>query len=111
MALSITHDANNPSQSLHDFPLGDSLLGVIRSFAMYIGTEISQDSFSVEFTKHHHVVDAFQSGDEFAACLGVEKRSSRTLKSRDRAVAVDPHHQNVALLSGSLQITHMPHMQ
>src|SRR5271157_4868648 len=109
MVLSIAHDANNPSQGLHDFPLGDSLLGVIRSLAMCVGTEVSQSTFGVRFIKDHHVIDAFQSCDEFAARFGAEKRPSRTLESRDRAVAVDPNHQNVALLSGSLQVTHMPH--
>src|SRR6516162_1865313 len=111
MVLRIAHDANNPSQGLHDFSLGDSLLGVIRSFAMYIGTEISQNTFGVELIKDHCIVDALQSGDEFAARFGAEKRPTRTLESCDRAVAVDPHHQNLALLSGSLQVTHMSHMQ
>jgi hypothetical protein len=111
MVLGIAHDANNPSQGLHYFPLGDSLLGVIRSFAMYIGTELSQNTFGVWFIKDHHEVDALQSCDEFAARFGAENRPSRTLESRDRAVAVDPNHQNVAMLSGSLQVTHMPNMQ
>jgi hypothetical protein len=72
MVLGIAHDANNPSQGFHDLPLGDGLLRVICSFAMHIGTEISQNIFSVEFIKDHHVIDALQSCNEFAARLRAE---------------------------------------
>ena len=111
MVLSVAHNTNRSSQGLHHFALGDGFLAVIRSFTMYVGTEISQNAFGVEFIKHHNIVDALQGRDEFRARFGAEKRSSRTLKGCNRAVPVDPHHQNVTLLSRPLEIAHVPHMQ
>jgi hypothetical protein len=110
MDLRVAHDPNGPSQAFHNFPLRDSFLGVVRSFAMNVGTEFPQNALCCHFIKDHNVVDAFQSCDKLATRLGVENRSTRTLESGNRAVAVDSDHQNIPLLPGALQVAHVSHV-
>jgi hypothetical protein len=60
-----------------------------------------------EFFENDHKVHALQGGQDLDPLRGRYQGSSRSFELAHRGIAVDSHHQNITMTSGSLQITDM----
>ncbi len=111
MVLGVTHDARITSELFHDCLLGHSGGGIIRSLALNVWAKIAQKSLGCQVVENEDVVDAGNGGDELRARQLVQQGASRAFERCNGPVAVDAHHQDLAVFFGAAQKANMAGVQ
>ena len=111
MVFGIADDRHGNPQAFRQRPFGNRLGRVVGPFAMHVGAKFAQHGLHIEFIEDDNVIDRLERGDQFRPRFSGEQRPSRALEGRDRAVAVDSHHEDVPLLLRGLKIAHVAGVQ
>ncbi len=111
MTLGVADDADAPSELFHYRALGHRLGCVIGSFAVHVGSQVSQHAFRRQVVKDDDVIHAFERGHQFRPRFLGQKRPSRALERGNRAVGINGHYQDLSLSPGALQVAHMTHVE
>jgi hypothetical protein len=91
--------------------LGHCFGRVVRSFGVHIGTQIVQQGFGGWFAEEHYVIYFAQRGHQTGPSVFVENRTARAFQISDAGVVIYPNHQNIALGSRGLKISHVANVQ
>src|SRR6266850_193007 len=105
-------DDRHPAAMFADYVrFGNAFGGVVRSFGLYIGTDLADQCAHVWFGENDYCVDVRQGGKNLGAFFGRHQRTTFALQRADGFVGVDRHHQAAAQFFGGMQVSHVADMQ
>ena len=111
MVLWVSGNGDPSPVGEHHLSLGDRLLAVVGSLAVYVGLQPAKHPFHVQFLKDQHVVHARQGGQDFRPFLLGHQGAGRPLERAHGGVRIDGHHQAVSQLPRLPQVADVAHVE
>ena len=107
VVLRVAHDRHPPPVGADDVAFGHGLRRVVRALAVDVGPEREQQPSHVVLGEDDHVVHAPERGHEKGAIRRRLDGPALALEPAHGLVGVDPHHQDVRLGAGPLQVANV----
>src|SRR5690348_154969 len=111
MFLRIPDNRHANPESRCFIALRHGLRRVIRALGVHIRKQFAQQRAHIRLVENHHVIHGLQRADKFRAIRLRHNWTPHSLQLPRARIGIDGHHENIAFVPRSLQITHMPCMQ